>query len=316
MAIIRSSAEEREVCEVLTFIDLAKMKPLKVVVDTGNGMAGLFMPFFEEKLPWKVERLFYKLDGTFPNHVPSPIEEKNRKDCKDKILETGADLGLVFDGDGDRVYLLDEKGKTLSGTVMTAIIAQSLLKKHPGGSILYNAVVGRIVPEVISKEGGKPIRVKVGHTLIKEAMRKEDGLFCGEHSGHYYFKKFFYADSAIIAALLVTELMSEKDVKLSTLREEFDKYPSTLQKGELNFSVDEKEVVMKELESEYKKEAKKIDWLDGLSLWFDNYWVNIRPSNTESLLRLNLEADKPDIFEQKVKEFVSKIKGMGGVLKE
>ena len=291
------------------FIDVAKMKPFKVVSDTGNGMAGHFMPSLEEKLPWEVTRLYYELDGTFPNHVPSPIEEKNRAACTQKVKEKGADFGIVFDGDGDRVFMIDEKGRTLSGTLMTAIIAENLLQKNPGSTILYNAIVGRIVPEIIKKNGGKAERVRVGHTLIKEAMRKFDGLFCGEHSGHYYFKQNFYADSAIIAALLVSELMSVKNKKLSELYDEYDKYRDS---GEINFEVTDKEGVMKKIEAEYKDKADSIDWLDGVSIWFPDFWFNVRPSNTEPLLRLNIEANTSEILEEKTKELVTTIEKLGG----
>jgi phosphomannomutase len=285
------------------------MKNFNVVSDTGNGMAGYFMPHLEEKLPWKVTRLFYDLDGTFPNHVPSPIEEKNRLDCINKVKETGADFGVVFDGDGDRVFMIDEKGRTLSGTIMTAIIAENLLQKNPNATILYNAIVGRVVPEIIKKNGGKPERVRVGHTLIKEAMRKFDGLFCGEHSGHYFFKANFYADSAIIAALLVAELMSIKNKKLSEFYDEYDKYPAS---GEINFEVKDKDKVIKEIEAEFKEKADSIDWLDGVSIWFKDYWLNVRPSNTESLLRLNVEADNTALLEEKTKELVATIEKLGG----
>ncbi|MFC1625644.1 phosphomannomutase/phosphoglucomutase [Patescibacteria group bacterium] len=294
---------------LLKSVDENKMKPFRVVCDTGNGMAGVFMPDLEKKLPWKVERLFYELDGTFPNHIPSPIEEKNREDCTKKITETRADFGLVFDGDGDRVFMIDEKGRTLTGTIMTAIIAENLLQKNPKATILYNAVVGRIVPEIIKRYSGTPKRVRVGHTLIKEAMRKYDGLFCGEHSGHYYFKQNFYADSAIIAALLVAELMSVKNKKLSQLYDEYDKYHSS---PEINFEVKEKMKVMKDIESEFKSKAISTDWLDGISIWFDDYWFNIRPSNTEPLLRLNIEADTPQHLEEKIKELVGTIEKLGG----
>ncbi len=297
------------VTHLLKFIDVTKMKSFNVVSDTGNGMAGYFMPGLEEKLPWKVTRLFYDLDGTFPNHVPSPIEEKNRLDCINKVKETGADFGMVFDGDGDRVFMIDEKGRTLSGTIMTAIIAENLLQKDPGATILYNAIVGRVVPEIIKKYGGKPERVRVGHTLIKEAMRKFDGLFCGEHSGHYFFKANFYADSAIIAALLVAELMSVKNKKLSEFYDEYDKYPAS---GEINFEVKDKEKVIKEIEAEFKEKADSVDWLDGVSIWFKDYWLNVRPSNTESLLRLNVEADNTALLEEKTKELVATIERLGG----
>jgi len=294
---------------LVSFIDLGKMKPFKVVVDTGNGMAGYFMPHLEKKLPWQVTRLYYQLDGTFPNHIPSPIEPKNMEDTINKVKEVGADVGMAFDGDGDRVFLVDETGRILSGTVTTAIIAENLLQKNPGETILYNAIVGRIVPEIIKKYNGKPHRVRVGHTLIKEAMRKYDGLFCGEHSGHYYFRQNFYADSAIIAALLVLELMSIKNKKLSELVDEYDKYPSS---GEINFKVADKESVMKQLEAEYREKAESTDWLDGVSVWFKDWWFNVRPSNTEPLLRLNIEANDRRLLEDKIKELVNKIESLGG----
>lgn len=296
------------ITHILKFIDLSKMKDFNVVSDTGNGMAGYFMPTLEEKLPWKVTRLFYELDGTFPNHVPSPIEEKNRMDCINKVKETGSNFGLVFDGDGDRVFLIDEKGRTLSGTITTAMIAENILQKNGGGTILYNAIVGRIVPEIVQKYGGKSERVRVGHTLIKEAMRRTDALFCGEHSGHYYFKENFFADSAIIAAVLVAELMSVKNQKLSELYDEYDKYKSS---NEINFEVTDKEEIMNKIEEEYKGKAVSVDRLDGVTVWFDDWWFNVRPSNTESLLRLNIEANTTAEIETKIKDLVGQIESMG-----
>lgn len=311
---IKGKLEKRDIMSawishLLKFVDMSKMKPFNVVSDTGNGMAGYYLPTLEKKMPWKVIRLFYELDGTFPNHIPSPIEEKNRLDCTNKVKETKADFGLVFDGDGDRVFMIDEKGRTLSGTIMTAIIAENILKNKPGATILYNAIVGRVVPEIIQKFNGKPMRVRVGYTLIKKAMRESNADFCGEHSGHYFFKENFFADSAIIAALLVAELMSEKNKKLSELYDEYNKY---FDSGEINFIVDDKEKVMESIEHEYKDVAKSIDWLDGISVWFDDFWFNVRPSNTEPLLRLNVEADTSTILENKVKELVARIEDMGG----
>ena len=302
--------------KVLSFINLDNMKAFKIVSDTGNGMAGHYMPHLEKKLPWEVIRLFYELDGSFPNHAPSPIEEKNRLECINKIKEVGADLGLTFDGDGDRVFMVDEKGRTLSGTVMTAIIAENLLQKSPNETILYNAVVGRAVPEVIKNNKGKPIRVRVGHTLIKEDMRRYNALFCGEHSGHYFFRDFYYADSAIIAALLVIELMSIKGKRLSELMDEYDKYPGTGQTNEINFIVEDKESIMKKLEAEFKSVAKSIDWLDGISVWFSDWWFNVRASHTEPLLRLNVEADNKQLFNEKLKFLIAKIESLGGKRKE
>lgn len=297
---------------VMKFIDLTKMKPFSVVIDAGNAMAGYFMPAFEKQLPWRVSRLFYDLDGRFPNHLPSPIEPKNMQSLIDKVKAVKADLGMAFDGDGDRVFLVDETGKIMSGTIMTAVICQNLLQKHPKDSILYNAIVGRIVPEIINKHQAKPVRVKVGHTLIKEAMRQQNGLFCGEHSGHYYFRDNFYADSAIIAALLVLELMSEKNLKLSQLIELYDKYPNS---GEINFQVKDKQSMMKQIEANYKSKAESTDWLDGITIWFSDWWANVRPSNTEPLLRLNLEADNQTILKEKLAELVKLIESLGGVKK-
>jgi phosphomannomutase len=297
----------------LGFVDSKKMKPYKVVIDAGNAMAGHFMPAFEVKLPWQVTRLYYELDGNFPNHIPSPIEEKNMQDTVNKVIETNSDFGMAFDGDGDRVFMVDEKGRILSGTVMTAIITENLLQKHPKDTILYNAIVGRIVPQIIEKYHGKAIRVRVGHTLIKEDMRKNNGLFCGEHSGHYYFRKNFYADSAIISALLVVELMGEKNLKLSELIDQYDIYPDS---GEINFVVEDKMTVMKSIESHYKESANSTDWLDGITVWFNTWWANVRPSNTEPLLRLNIEADNQSLLNQKTAEFVKTIESFGAKRKE
>jgi phosphomannomutase len=294
---------------LIKFVDVAKLKPFHAISDTGNGMAGYFLPTLEKKLPWKVEHLFYDLDGTFPNHVPSPIEEKNRLDCVNKVKETGADFGMVFDGDGDRVFMIDEKGRTLSGTIVTAMIAENILQKNPGSTILYNAIVGRIVPEIVAKNGGKSERVRVGHTLIKEAMRRTGAMFCGEHSGHYYFKENFFADSAIIAALLVAELMSVKNKKLSELYDEYDKYKAS---PEINFEVLDKEKIMNQIEEEFRSSADSTDRLDGVSVWYKDFWFNVRPSNTEPLLRLNVEANDPILLERKIKELVAKIEEMGG----
>lgn len=299
---------------VMSFVDVTKMKPFNVVVDTGNGMAGHYMPYFEQKLPWKVTRLFYDLDGTFPNHTPSPIELKNMQDVINKVKEVSADVGMAFDGDGDRVFLIDEKGRYVTGTIMTAMIAENLSIKNPNQNILYNAVVGRVVPEIIKKNNCTPVRVRVGHTLIKADMRKLNGLFCGEHSGHYFFRDNYYADSAIIAALLVLELMSIKNKKLSEMVDEYSKYSAL--ESEINFVVENKDDVMKKIELNYKDTAKSIDWLDGVSIWYEDYWFNVRPSNTEPLLRLNVEADNDQLLKDKTEELVKTIESLGGKQKK
>ncbi|MEK7514171.1 MAG: phosphomannomutase/phosphoglucomutase [Patescibacteria group bacterium] len=293
---------------VLKFVDVSKLKPFKLVIDAGNAMAGYFMPAFEKKLPFSVSHLYYELDGSFPHHVPSPIEAKNLQDLITAVKSQGADAGLAFDGDGDRVFLIDSLGRVVSGTVMTAIIAENLLLKHPGDTILYNAIVGQIVPEIIAKHQGRPVRVKVGHTLIKAAMRQEQGLFCGEHSGHYYFRDNFFADSAIIAALLVLELMSEKNLTLSDLIDQYSRYFSFEEK---NFKVSNPKKIIQTIFKKYEPQAKSIDWLDGLSVWFDTWWFSLRASNTEPLLRLNLEADSPEILTAKTKELQNELQLLG-----
>jgi len=309
--LIKKDINDDYVQHCLQFVDIDKIKPFKVVIDAGNAMAGHIIPKFEPFLPIKIIPLYFKLDGTFPNHIPNPLIPENNKALIEKVKEEKADLGMAFDGDADRICFIDEKGEMISGTVITAMIIEMLLKKNPGATILYNAIVGRIVPELIKKMGGKGIRVRVGHTLIKEAMRKHNALFAGEHSAHYYFRNHYYADSAFIAMLIMLELVSQRNQPLSTITAEFDKYPIIT---ETNFEVKDKAEVMKAIEKTYQSKAKKIDWLDGISIWFKDFWVNIRPSNTQPLLRLNIEADNKTILAIKKKEFIDLIESFGGKL--
>lgn len=297
---------------VFSFVDKNNLGQFNVVVDAGNGMAGHFMPHIEKHLNWEVDHLYYELDGTFPNHIPSPLEEKNMQDVVKRVTEIVADFGLAFDGDGDRVFLVDEKGKIVSGTLMTAMIAEKLLEKQPGETVLYNAIVGRVVSEVVNSKGGNPVRVRVGHTIIKEKMREHNAIFCGEHSGHYYFRDNFYADSAIIAALLVAELMVTKSKKLSELVDEYSKYVSS---GEINFVVDNKESVLQKIENKYMAEEAETDRLDGVSVWFKDWWFNVRPSNTEMLLRLNIEAISENLMKEKKDYLIQLLKGYGGQIR-
>ncbi len=283
----------------LSFVDVSKIKPLKVVVDAGNSVAGYFMPKLAPRLPIRVIPLFFELDGHFPNHTPNPLKQENIVALQEKVVAEKADLGIAFDGDGDRMYLIDEGGKFISGTVTTAMIAEVLLKKTPGATILYNAVTGRIVPETVAKLGGKSLQVRVGHTLIKENMRRYDALFAGEHSAHYYFRENYYADSAVIAMLIALELISLRGHPII---------------AETNFEVADKMAVMKSLAGRYQKEAVKVDWLDGVTLWFKDSWVNVRPSNTQPLLRLNIEADDNEILAARQKTFVEAIVSLGGAL--
>lgn len=311
--IIKKDISADFVQHCLSFVNLKKIKPFRVVIDAGNAMAGYIIPKFEPFLPIKIIPLYFKLDGTFPHHIPNPLLPEGTIDLKRKVFETKADFGLAFDGDSDRMYFIDEKAKLISGTIMTAMLAETMLKKYPGKIILYNAVTGRIVPETVKKLGGESIRVRVGHTLIKENMRKYNACFAGEHSGHYYFKKNYYADSAFIAMLIALELISEKNRPLSQIVSQYDKYPSII---ETNFKVKNQMAVMKKVEKIYKKKAKNIDWLDGITIWFKNSWVNIRPSGTQPLLRLNIEADDKNYLSEKKQEFLQLFKQLGAQKKD
>jgi len=292
----------------LSFVDIKKIKPLKVVIDAGNGVAGLIMEKIEEKIPGDFINLFFEPDGSFPNHFPNPLIEENLRFIKESIKKNQADLGIAFDADGDRAFILDEKAQTINGNVLTALLAKSILQKEKG-PVLYNAVCGRIVPETVKKYGGEPIRVRVGHSIIKQKMREFEAIFAGEHSGHFYFKQNYYSDSGLIAVLKVLEVFSKDGRKVSQIVREFDKYPRS---GEINFKADDKKLVMKKLEEDFSLKADKIDWLDGITVWFDNWWFNVRPSNTEPLLRLNMEADSQVILKENLEKLVQKIEKLGG----
>ncbi|MBI4990847.1 phosphomannomutase/phosphoglucomutase, partial [Candidatus Gottesmanbacteria bacterium] len=271
----------------LSFINAANLRPLKVVVDAGNGMGGISWAKISGKIPGEIIPLYFEPDGNFPHHLPDPLKAENLADLQKEILAKSADLGIALDGDADRIFLLDEKGEAVSGTITTAILAEALLKKYGPNPVLYNAVCGRIVPETIKKLGGNPIRVRVGHSFIKEYMKKTDALFAGEHSGHYYFKDNFRADSSAIAGLIILEYLSEKNMPFSEVVSVYDKYP---QSGEINFQVKSGEKIVSSLESNFV-DALSIDKIDGLSVWYPAWWFNLRPSKTESYVRLNVEAD-------------------------
>jgi phosphomannomutase len=229
--------------------------------------------------------MFGELDGTFPNHPADPLNSENLIDLQKKVKISKADVGLAFDGDADRVFLVDELGHPLSGSTTTALVARNILAKEPGSTIIHNLICSRSVPETIEKHGGKALRSRVGHSYIKQLMAETDAAFAGEHSGHYYFRDNYRADSGLIAALLVMQEMSDKQVPLSSLREEFDIYSST---GELNFQVDSPTDVIRRVGDSFSNYDH--DLMDGLTVSTDEWWFNLRPSNTEPLLRLNLEA--------------------------
>ncbi len=284
------SVKKQEVAEdwiqhVLGFIDADKLTEMKIAVDAGNGMAGKIFPELEPYVPWEVNEMYFELDGTFPNHIANPLEPKNLVDVQKAVKEGGCDAGIAFDGDGDRAVLIDEKGEPLTGTVMTAILAEYFLANNPGATILHNAICGRAAIEAIKANGGTPVRTRVGHSFIKADMRTHNAVFAGEHSGHYYFKDNFNADSGLIAAVIGLYVTSLSGKKLSELAEPFRK--AYVQIPETNFEVSDKDAVLKKI-SETFTEGEQ-DWLDGLTINFTDGWVNVRPSNTEPLLRLNAE---------------------------
>jgi phosphomannomutase len=271
---------------VLSFIETDKLRPLKIAVDAGNGMAGKIFPELEPYVPFEVEEMYFELDGTFPNHVANPMEAKNIVDLQKKVKEMGCDVGIAFDGDGDRALLIDENSLPLTGSVMTALLAEYFLEKNPGATILYNAICGRIVPETIEKNGGVGVRTRVGHSFIKANMREHEALFAGEHSGHYFFKDNYNADSGLIASLIALYIISTKNKPLSKivapLRQAYYQIPET------NFEVADKEAAIARAQQELSDGEQ--DMLDGLTVNYPNSWLNIRPSNTEPVLRLNAEA--------------------------
>ena len=270
---------------VRSFIDVGALRPLKVVADTANGMGGLVVPAVFDGLPVDLEVLYGELDGTFPNHPADPIQPENLRDLQARVLEVGADVGLAFDGDADRVFVVDETGAPLSGSTTTAIVAAGILEKNPGATILHNCICSKAVPEVVRERGGTPVRTKVGHSFIKAVMADTGAAFGGEHSAHYYFRDNWRADSGSIAALMVLEQLSRAGSTLSELRQPFDRYAAS---GEINTRVDDPLAVIERVAEAYPAEAQ--DRLDGLTVDLGDWWFNLRPSNTEPLLRLNLEA--------------------------
>ena len=287
---------------VRSFVDVAALRPLKVVADTANGMGGLVVPAVFEGLPIDLEILYGELDGSFPNHPADPIQPENLRDLRARVLEVGADVGLAFDGDADRVFLVDDLGQPLSGSLTTAIVAAGVLEKHPGATILHNCICSRAVAEVVRERGGIPVRTQVGHSFIKAVMADTGAAFGGEHSAHYYFRDNFRADSGSIAALVLLEQLSKAGVPLSELRQPFDRYAAS---GEINSTVDDPAAVIERVAAAYPLDAQ--DRLDGLTVDMGDWWFNLRASNTEPLLRLNLEAPDAASCAERVREVQSLI---------
>jgi phosphomannomutase len=285
------SVEEVDVADdfraaALKFIDPSVVKPLRVVVDGGNGMAGPMVGPLLEQLGLDLVTTYWTPDGSFPDHEPNPLLEENRRFIIDKVREEGADLGIAWDGDADRCFFIDDTGRFVDGDFMTALLAESILEKQPGADILYDVRASRAVPELVERLGGKAHMNRVGHAFFKRRMRDEGGTFGGEVSGHYYFADFYNADSGTVPALLILELLSKKDAKLSGLLEPLrSKYFIS---GEINSEVEDTDVKMREIEERYSD--GEITKLDGISVDYDDWHFNVRPSNTEPLLRLNLES--------------------------
>ena len=295
--------DEAWINHVLTFIDPSKLKPLKLAVDAGNGMAGKIFPKLEPYVPFIVTRMYFELDGTFPNHEANPLKFETLRDIIATIKKGGLDGGIAFDADGDRGFLIDEQGEVVTAGVVSAILAEYFLQKFPGANIVYDARNSRSVPEIIQAAGGKPVRSKVGHSLIKDMMRNVDAPFGGEGSGHFYFRDNWYADSGLIGMVIALQVLSGSGQKLSELRKRYTHYAAI---PETNFVVSDKDNVIAKLKKEFADSDQ--DTLDGITISLnDSSWFNVRPSNTESLLRLNAEARDRETLDRLVKRISSLI---------
>jgi phosphomannomutase len=292
---------------LLTLVDLENIRPLKVVIDAGNGMAGHTAPAVFERLNCEVIPLYFELDGTFPNHEANPIDAKNLKDLQKAVKKHKADIGLAFDGDADRCFLVDENGELVNPSTLTALIAHRELKKNPGSNIIYNLISSRAVVEIVEENGGKAIRSRVGHSYIKKLMADTGAIFGGEHSGHFYFKDFWRADSGMLAALHAIAALGESEVALSKLLKPYSRYVAS---GEINSEVADAQAAMATISSQFGESAgNQIDDLDGLTVTGDSWWFNVRASNTEPLLRLNVEAKTQARMEKIRDEVLATIRG-------
>ena len=291
---------EGYVAHVRSFVDVDALKPLRVVADTANGMGGLVVPPVFAGLPFELDHMYPELDGTFPNHPADPIQPENCQDLAERVLRSGADIGLAFDGDADRVFLIDENARAVSGSLTTAMVARSILAREPGALIVHNLICSKTVPEVIAEGNGTAVRTRVGHSFIKQVMLETGAAFGGEHSGHYYFRDNFGADSGLIAALVVLEALSEHPAGLSDLVSELDRYAVS---GEINTKVDDPDAVIDRVAAAFSGADQ--DRVDGLTVDLGDWWFNLRPSNTEPLLRLNLEAGTQDEVDLRVQEVMS-----------
>jgi phosphomannomutase len=291
---------------VKSFIDVKKLKKLKIAVDAGNGMAGKIVPIIFNGLPVKIVPLYFKLDGRFPNHLADPSKFENLRMLQKAVKQKKCDFGMAFDGDADRIFFVDEKAQVVNSNLMSSLIIKNLLLKSKKQKVIRNLVTSRITKDTIIKFGGKPILERVGHSFIKDTMRKTGAIFACEHSAHYYYKKNYNADSGMITSMIVAEIISVENKKISKLLEEFKVYHTI---EETNAEVKDKPAKIKEIENIYrKKKPLEISNLDGISIAFKDYWFNIRPSNTEPLLRLNLEARTESLMKKKRDELLKVMK--------
>jgi phosphomannomutase len=288
-------------------VDLSGIRPLTVVVDAGNGMGGHTVPAVFAEGPVTIVPLYFELDGNFPNHEANPLDPKNLVDLQAKVRETGADLGLAFDGDADRCFVVDEKGDSISPSAITGAVAVRELAKHPGATILYNLITSKAVPELIAEHGGVPVRTRVGHSNIKQKMAETDAVFGGEHSAHYYFRDFWRADTGMLAALHVLAALGEQDKPASELFAEYERYVAS---GEINNKVADAAATVAAIEDTYSElDGVTVDHLDGLTVSAGQWWFNVRASNTEPLLRLNVEASDRSEMERVRDEVLALITG-------
>jgi phosphomannomutase len=265
------------------------------------------LPPIFERLPFEYVPMYFELDGSFPNHPPNPIEPENMRELKERVVAEGADFGVAFDGDADRCFIADEKGVTISGDLLATLVAKNVLEKEPGATVVYSAVCSKALPELVRREGGHPIRTRAGHSIIKPQMRSNDAAFGGEHSGHFYFRDNYFADSGIIAMLTVAELVGRQEKPISELLAPIDPY---VRSGEINFEVEDQEATLQRVEEHYsKRDAAEVDHLDGLTIDLGDWWFNLRPSNTEPLLRLNVEAADNETMEKEKDELSELVQG-------
>ena len=301
-AVTRRDMLDRYVAHVLSFVDIGALRPLRLVVDSANGMGGLVAPAVFDSLPFEVDYLHRELDGTFPNHPADPLKPENLRDVQARVGAVQADAGLAFDGDADRVFVVDERSQALSGSVTAALIAAVMLEREPGATIVHNVICSRALPQIVAELGGRTVRTRVGHSFMKQAMASSGARFGGEHSGHYYFRDNYGADSAMIAVMIVLEALSRHHGTLSDLAAPMRRYAAS---GEINTEVADQGGAIERVAAEFA--GCEQDRLDGLTVDCGHWWFNLRPSNTEPLLRLNLESSDPAEVSARVAEVLALI---------